>query len=81
MRANHIESDDDKLVKLMHLGGRKIQELYETQPIPKSITDQPHGPLLGGYQLPPTEYETAIGKFNEFFLAKRMLHTNGINFA
>lgn len=71
MRANHVDSDEEKFVKLMHLGGRKIQELYETQPIPKSIAERPRGPFIGGYRLPPNEYEISLAKLNEFFLAKK----------
>lgn len=71
MRASRIENDEDKFVKLMHLGGRKIQELHETQPIPRDIAERPRGPMAGGYALPPNDYETALAKLNAFFLAKK----------
>lgn len=76
MRANRIDDEEDKFVKLMHLGGPKIQELYETLPVPSIIT-QRLGPLVdeeGGEtfdEIVPNEYETALAKLNGFFASKK----------
>lgn len=48
LKANHIEDDSDKFVKLLHLAGRKVQELYSTLPVPPSINQVARGPLATG---------------------------------
>lgn len=71
LKANHIDNDEDKFAKLMHLAGRKVQEVYETLPIPPSVNQQACGPLASGFVPHLTEYELAIAKLNEFFEPKK----------
>lgn len=69
--ANKIEDDHDKFVKLMHLAGQKIQELYATLPVPDHISKVRRGPLIGGFVPHLTEYQMAIEKLNDHFQPKK----------
>lgn len=71
LRANKIEDDQDKFVKLMHLAGQKIQELYATLPVPEHINKIPRGPLLGNFTPHLTEFEMAVEKLNDHFQPKK----------
>lgn len=71
LKANHIDNDDDKFAKLMHLAGRKVQEVYETLPTPVAVTQVRRGPLATGFVSHLTEYELAIAKLNDFFEPKK----------
>lgn len=72
LKANHIEDDDEKFVQLMHLAGRKVQELYETlKTEDEENGTNSSGPLTNGLIPHLTEYEDALAKFNEFFSPKR----------
>lgn len=71
LQANKIEDDHDKYVKLMHLAGQKIQELYATLPVPESVSNAPRGPLAGGFTPHLTEYEMAVAKLNDHFQPKK----------
>lgn len=69
LKANHIDNEDDKFLKLMHLAGRKVQELFAT--LPEPATTKQVGPLATGFIPHPSEYETAITKLDEFFEPKQ----------
>lgn len=69
--ANKIEDDHDKFVKLMHLAGQKIQELFATLPVPEHVNSAPRGPLIGGLAPHLTEYEMAVAKLNDHFQPKK----------
>lgn len=71
LKANHIEEDSDKFVKLLHLAGRKVQELYSTLPVPPSVNQIARGPLATGLIPHLTDYEMALAKLNEFFEPKK----------
>lgn len=71
LKANHIEEDSDKFVKLLHLSGRKVQELYSTLPVPPSIKQVSRGPLATGIVPHLSDYEMALAKLNEFFEPKK----------
>lgn len=71
LKAHHIEDDDDKFVKLLHLAGRKVQELYETLPVPPSVKQVARGPLANQIVPHLSEYEMAMAKLNEFFEPKK----------
>lgn len=71
LKANRIVDDDDKFVKLMHLAGRKVQEIFDTLPAPSNVIDIPRGPLATGFVPQLTEYELALEKLNEFFEPKK----------
>lgn len=71
LKANHIDDDDDKYVKLMHLAGRKVQELFATLPVPATINQVARGPLAAGIVPHLSEYEMAMAKLNEFFEPKK----------
>lgn len=71
LQANKIEDDHDKYVKLMHLAGQKIQELYATLPVPDKVINAPRGPLIGGFTPHLTEYEMAVAKLNDHFQPKK----------
>lgn len=71
LKANHIENDDDKFAKLMHLAGHKVQELYSNLPTPISVTQIARGPLASGFVTHLTDYEIALAKLNDFFEPKK----------
>lgn len=71
LRANKIEDDHEKFVKLMHLAGQKIQELYATLPVPEHIYKVPRGPLIGGLTPQLTEFQMAVEKLNDHFQPKK----------
>lgn len=71
LKANHIDNEDDKFLKLMHLAGRKVQELFATLPEPAPTDQIIHGPLAAGFVPHPSEYEKAMAKLNEFFEPKK----------
>ncbi|XP_055916386.1 uncharacterized protein LOC129949139 [Eupeodes corollae] len=71
LKATHIEDDSEKFVKLLHLAGRKVQELYEALPTPASLAEVARGPLAIGCSPHPTDYGIALCKLNEFFEPKR----------
>lgn len=73
LKANHIEDEYDKFLKLMHLAGRKVQEVFETLPVPPSISQVRRGPLAASEEYIPqlSDYEMAIAKLNEFFEPKK----------
>lgn len=71
LQANKIEDDHEKYVKLMHLAGQKIQELYATLPVPEDVINAPRGPLMGGFTPHLTEYEMAVAKLNDHFQPKK----------
>lgn len=71
LQANTIEDDHDKFVKLMHLAGQKVQELYATLPVPESVDNEPRGPLADGFKPHLTEYEMALAKLNDHFQPKK----------
>lgn len=71
LKANRVENDDDKFVKLMHLAGRKVQEVYETLPTPPAVIQIARGPLATGLVPHLTEYELALTKLNDFFEPKK----------
>lgn len=71
LKANHIDDDADKFVKLLHLAGRKVQELYATLPVPPSINQVARGPLTTGIVPHLSDYEMALAKLNEFFEPKK----------
>lgn len=71
LKANKIEDDDDKFTNLMHLAGRKVQELFTTLSTPVSISKVAHGPLISGIVPHPSEYDLALAKLNEFFEPKK----------
>lgn len=58
-------------MKLLHLAGRKVQEIFETLPIPPSVKEVARGPLATGFTPHLSEYELAIAKLNEFFEPKK----------
>lgn len=71
LQANEIEDAHQKFVKLMHLAGQKIQDLYATLPIPEHVNNAPRGPLMEGYIPYLDEYEMAIAKLNDHFEPKK----------
>lgn len=71
LKANHIEDENDKYLKLMHLAGRKVQEVFETLPVPISVGQVRRGPLATGFVPHLSEYEMALSKLNEFFEPKK----------
>lgn len=71
LKANRIENDSDKFVKLIHLAGPKVQELYATLPVPPSVQQVPRGPLATGIVPHLSDYEMALAKLNEFFEPKK----------
>lgn len=71
LQANKVEDDHDKYVKLMHLAGQKIQELYATLPVPENVSKAPRGPLVSGFTPHLTEYEMAVAKLNDHFQPKK----------
>lgn len=71
LQANEIDNEHQKFVKLMHLAGQKIQDLYATLPTPENVNNVPRGPLLNGYVPQLTEYELAIAKLNDHFEPKK----------
>lgn len=73
LRANHIEEENEKFVKLMHLAGRKVQEVFETLPTPAIVNQVARGPLATGFVPQLSEYEVAVAKLNEFFEPKKNL--------
>lgn len=73
LKANHVENDDDKYVKLLHLAGRKVQEVFETLPTPPSVSKIARGPLATGFVPHLSQYELAVVKLNEFFEPKKNL--------
>lgn len=73
LQANKIEDDHEKFVKLMHLAGSKVQELFATLPVPVSVNKVNRGPLRGGCVPHLNEYEMAIAKLNDHFQPKKNL--------
>lgn len=71
LKAHHIDNDDDKFVKLLHLAGRKVQELYATLPVPPSVKQIARGPRANQIVPHLSEYEMAMAKLNEFFEPKK----------
>lgn len=71
LKANRIEDDDDKFVNLLHLAGRKVQELYASLPVPPNLNQEKCGPRVDKYIPHMTEYEMAVAKLNEFFEPKK----------
>lgn len=71
LKAHRIENDDDKYVKLLHLAGRKVQELYATLPVPPSVKQVARGPLANKIVPHLSDYEMAMAKLNEFFEPKK----------
>lgn len=71
LKAYRVEKEEDKFVKLLHLAGRKVQEIFETLPIPPSVKEVARGPLATGFTPHLSEYELAIAKLNEFFEPKK----------
>lgn len=71
LQANKIENDHDKFVKLMHLTGQKVQELYATLPVPEHVNNAPRGPLVNGFVPHLMEYEMAVAKLNDHFQPKK----------
>lgn len=71
LKANKIDDDQDKFVKLMHLAGQKVQELYATLPVPEVVHKVPRGPLIGGFTPHLTEFEMAVEKLNDHFQPKK----------
>lgn len=71
LKANKIEDEHEKFVKLMHLAGQKIQELYDTLPVPEHVNNVQRGPLKSAYIPHLTEYEMAIEKLNDHFQPKK----------
>lgn len=71
LQASNIEDDHEKFVKLMHLAGQKIQELYATLPVPENVSNVPRGPLIGSLKPHLTEYEMAVAKLNDHFQPKK----------
>lgn len=71
LKANRIEDDEDKFVKLLHIAGRKVQELYSTLPVPQSVSQVSRGPLVNQIVPHLSEYEMALAKLNEFFEPKK----------
>lgn len=65
LKANYIEDDADKFVKLLHLAGRKVQELYATLPVPPSEIQVARGPLANKIVPHLSDYEMALAKLNE----------------
>lgn len=73
LQANKIEDDHEKFVKLMHLAGSKVQELFATLPVPESVKKVNRRPLRDGFVPQLTEYEMALAKLNEHFQPKKNL--------
>lgn len=73
LKANKIEDDHEKFVKLMHIAGQKVQELFATLPVPESVNKVPRGPLKSTYMPHLTEYEMAVAKLNDHFQPKKNL--------
>lgn len=74
LKANNIDDDDEKFNKLMHLAGRKVQELYETLEDDDNdvgIDTVARGPLKSGFVPHLTEYEIAIARLDGFFSPRR----------
>lgn len=71
LRANKIDDDHEKFVKLMHLAGQKVQELYAILPVPDHVNNEPRGPRVDKFRPHLTEYEMAIAKLNDHFQPKK----------
>lgn len=71
LKANKIEDDQDKFVKLMHMAGQKVQELFAILPVPEHVNSEPRGPRIGRLNPHLTEYEMAIVKLNDHFQPKK----------
>lgn len=69
--ASKIEDDEEKFVKLMHLAGQKVQELYTTLPVPESVHNVARGPLRKSMTPHLSKYEMAVAKLNDHFLPKK----------
>lgn len=71
LKANHIEDDEDKFLKLMHLAGPKVQELFSTLVPSSKIDTVGCGPLASGFVAHPTQYDKTVAALNEFFEPKK----------
>lgn len=71
LQANKIDDDHEKFVKLMHLAGQKVQELYAVLPVPEKVHKTPRGPLINSFTPHLTEYEMAVAKLNDHFQPKK----------
>lgn len=57
----------------MHIAGQKVQELFDTLPVPETVNKVPRGPLKSTYVPHLTEYEMAVAKLNDHFQPKKNL--------
>ncbi|KAJ6648539.1 Retrovirus-related Pol polyprotein [Pseudolycoriella hygida] len=75
LKANRVEDDNDKFVKLMHMADRKVQELFATLPEPDAVIDgnmnTPTGPMANGLGPNVSQYGIAMAKLNDFFEPKK----------